>query len=186
MREKANALVQREMRNINLHTPHPTLPTLDDPKFSDLIEKELERINAGQPIKDGIDMSRYEAPDEPSPEADAEVWRGSLRSAYTSSAYMSGRHTNLALLEELGKNAWLVGNSQLEEILKNLDQELAVLKEEVDSINRERKTAQEGSKGEILALQETWKQGIGRLVEVQMATDQLRRGMWERKRAGHS
>lgn len=154
--------------------PHPSLPAGQDVIFSDLMAKELSRIAAGQQPEGGVDRSRYEEPDEPSAEDGAEAWRKSLRSAYISGAYLEGRHINLALLEELGKNAWLLGNSQLDSILKDLERELAELKEEVDSVNRDRKLAQEGSKGEILALEDTWKKGIGRVIEVQLATDQLR------------
>jgi pre-mRNA-splicing factor SPF27 len=181
-RDRANALVQRELRNVNVKEPHHNLPATSDVSFSDLITAELSRIASGQEREGGIDRSRYEEPDEPSTDDDAATWRKSLRSAYISSAYLEGRHVNLALLEELGKNAWLVGNSQLDSILKDLDKELAQLKEEVDSVNRDRKLAQEGSRGEILALEDTWKKGIGRVIEVQLATDQLRQDMRQQYR----
>lgn len=138
------------------------------------MEQEVQRVGAGQPRTGGIDLTRYEEPDEPTADEDPQVWRKSLRSAYISSTYLAGRHTNLGLLEELGKNAWLMGNLQLDQVLKSLEQELNVLKEEVDEVNRSRKLAQEGSKGEILALDDTWRKGIGRLIEVQLAIDQLR------------
>lgn len=139
--------------------------------------KEFSRIEAGKPREGGIDLTRYEELDEPSPKDDAETWRNTLRTAYISSTYLAGRHINLSLLEELGKNAWLLGNSHMDQILRSLDQDLAALKEEVDGVNRERKSAQEASKGELLALEDTWKRGIGRLIEVQLATDSLRQEM---------
>lgn len=185
-RDKANALVQRELRKTNEQGPHPNLPVASDVSFSDLIATELNRIASGQQRQGGIDRSRYEEPDEPSTDDDAAAWRSSLRNAYISSAYLEGRHINLALLEELGKNAWLVGNSQLDSILKDLDKELAELKEAVDSVNRDRKLAQEGSKGEFLALEETWRKGIGRVIEVQLATDQLRNEMHQQNRSTQS
>ena len=160
---------------------HPLVPALPEPKFSELVQQELARVESGSARQGGIDLSRYEDLDEPSATDDAATWRRTLRTAYISSTYLSGRHVNLALLEELGKNAWLVGNSQLDQILKALDQELAISKEEVDSVNRERKSAQETSKGELVALEETWKKGIGRLIEVQLATDQLRNELRNRE-----
>lgn len=183
-RDRASVLVQREQRNANSHEPHPALPAEQQISFPDLLAKELDRIASGQPREGGIDPARYEEPDEPSANDDAATWRRSIRNAYVSSAYLEGRHINLALLEELGKNAWLVGNSQLDGILKDLDQELAFLKEEVDSVNRERKLAQEGSKGEILALEDTWRRSIGRVIEVQLATDQLRQNNRRPTRVG--
>ena len=173
-RDQAEQLVQRELRNDDRSGAHPSLPSLPDASFSELISRELDRIGLEKPKETGIDLSRYEEPDEPSADADISAWRESLRNAYISSAYLGGRHVNLALLEELGKNAWLMGNSQIDQILKGLDQELSDLKEQVDSVNRERKAAQEGSHGELQALEETWKKSIGRLIEVQLATDRLR------------
>ena len=178
----ANALVLKELANGNAGTPHSSLQPLPESNISGLMQKEIDRVASGMPRQGGIDLSRYEAPDEPSSDSNADLWRKTLRNAYISSAYLSGRHMNLALLQELGKNAWLMGNSQLDEILKSLDKELEHLKEETDSVNRERKTMQESSRGEILALQDTWKQGIGRLLEVQLATENLREDILQRKR----
>ena len=58
-----------------------------------------------------------------------------------SSSYLSGRLTNLSLLEEFGKNAWLISNSQLEDILRDLEKELLEQKEAVENINKSRKAA---------------------------------------------
>ncbi|KPI36559.1 uncharacterized protein AB675_4369 [Cyphellophora attinorum] len=173
-REKADRELRRELKSVDTAAQHPLLPAQRQPQFSELVTKELERLAAGQPREGGIDLSRYQELDEPSEDNDAAAWREALRAAYTSSTLLKGRHTNLTLLEELGKNAWLMGNSQLDQILKALDQELSATKEEVDSVNRERKSAQEASKGELDALEDTWKKGIGRLIEVQLAADQLR------------
>lgn len=87
---------------------------------------------------------------------------------------------NLSLLEESGKNAWLMGNVQLEAVLKELEAELSSVKEQVDSVNKARKSAQEGSRGEMLALEEAWRRGISQVLEVQVATAGLRRELLER------
>jgi len=110
-------------------------------------------------------MSRYEAPDEPN-DNNASHWRVALQAAYRSTSYLEGRHVNLSLLEEHGKNAWLIGNSQLEE----------------QSINKARKGAQEGSRGELVALDESWRTGVGKMIEVQVALDGLRKEILKRRR----
>ena len=130
----------------------------------------------------GIDPSRYEAPDMPSGEADQETWRSNLRQAYISSSYLSGRLANLSLLEEFGKNAWLISNSQLEDILRDLEKELVEQKELTENINKARKAAQEESKAELIGLEETWKRGVGKIIEVQMATDGIKREILDRRR----
>jgi pre-mRNA-splicing factor SPF27 len=155
------------------------LPTL---RFSELIHKELDRKADNAPIVGGIDLGRYEAPEKPTDDSESDVWRKNLRQAYISSAYLSGRLANLSLLEEFGKNAWLISNSQLEDILRDLEKELSQRKEMVENVNKARKAAQEGSRAELFGLEEAWKQGVGKIIEVQLATDGLRREILQRRR----
>jgi pre-mRNA-splicing factor SPF27 len=145
------------------------------------MQAEIKRKARGEPMKGGIDMSRYEAPDEPSDNSNSE-WRATLQAAYRSSSYLEGRQVNLSLLEEYGKNAWLIGNSQLEELLQQQEKELAALKEETENINKSRKGLQEGSQGELVALEDAWKTGVGKVIEVQVATDGLRKEILRRRR----
>lgn len=123
----------------------------------------------------GIDLSRYESFSDVSADTDSETLKAALSTAYTNISYLRGRQTNIDLLEEYGKNAWLIGNSHLEDVQKRLDTELRRTKELSEDTNRARKSAQEDSKGELLGLEETWKQGIGRIIQTQIATDALRR-----------
>ncbi len=166
-----------------LHFSIPPEPNFNP---SEPIEKELQRKAAGQPITGGIDLSRYEAPEGPSDDNNTEAWRCSLQKAYTSSVYLSERISNLSLLEELGKNAWLIGNSQLESILRQLEKELEGLKAATELVNKSRKAAQEGSRGEMMGLEETWKRGIGRILEAEVAVEELRKQILDerRQRAG--
>ena len=130
----------------------------------------------------GIDLSRYEAPEGPSDPNDIAAWRSTLQRAYASSTYLSGRVSNLSLLEELGKNAWLISNSQLEDILRQLEKELEELKAATDDVNKSRKAAQEGSRGEMTGLEKSWKRGIGRILEAEVAVDELRRQILDKRR----
>ncbi|QDS72427.1 hypothetical protein FKW77_009181 [Venturia effusa] len=177
---------------------HPSIPASYSPKFSPLIEAEHERIAKGLPKPEGtgMDFSRYESlepPPKTSPHSDEEKpevlrqWRETLQRAYASSTYLSGRLTNLALLETYGKNAWLIGNSQLEEVLKGLERDLSMAKKELASVEEERRATQEDSvKGELAALEQSWKNGIRGIVEVQIATEGLKQEILERRRAGVS
>lgn len=186
-RARAHALIAKELSPDHLSVPHPSLPPLSEVEFSDRFLQEVKRVAAGQPMQGGIDMSRYEAPDEPASDSSAEEIRQALRKAYVSSTFLSGRQTNLALLDELGKNAWLISNSQAEEILQNLEHELARIQAEVDSVNKARKAAQLHHKAELLGLEEHWKRGLGQILEIQVATDGLRQLFVERQRnAAHS
>jgi pre-mRNA-splicing factor SPF27 len=112
------------------------------------------------------------------------AWREALQKAYTSQSYLVGRTTNLALLEKYGKNAWLIGNAQLEDVLRGLEMELGERKAEVDGVVIERKNAQEAVGGEVKGLEEAWKRGVGRVLETEVAAEGVRREILERRREG--
>lgn len=91
---------------------------------------------------------------------------------------------NLGLLERYGKNAWLEGNRQLEDVLRGLERELEVRKGEIDGVVIERKRAQEEVAGEIRGLEEAWRRGVGRVLETEVAAEGVRREILERRREG--
>jgi pre-mRNA-splicing factor SPF27 len=181
-RSHIEKLISAELPRGYQNTPHPSLRPLPALQFSELFQKELDRKADKAPMVGGIDLTRYEAPEKPTDDSESEIWRKTLREAYISSSYLSGRLTNLSLLEEFGKNAWLIGNSQLEEILRDLEKELSERKETVENVNKARKAAQEGSRAELIGLEEAWKQGVGKIIEVQLATDGVRREILHRRR----
>ncbi|KAL8970021.1 MAG: hypothetical protein Q9197_004035, partial [Variospora fuerteventurae] len=91
-----------------------------------------------------------------------------LQQAYASSHYLRGRLQNLALLDQFGKNAWLVGNGQLEDLLREVEKELVEVRESVEAVNRARKERQEAGRGEMEGLDQAWRVGVGRVVEVEV------------------
>ena len=145
------------------------------------MQAEVDRKARGESTEVGVDMSRYEAPDQPVDGEDS-AWRASLKAACRSTTYLEGRHVNLSLLEEYGKNAWLIANSQLEELLQQMERVLKNLKEQTENINKARKGAQEDSRGELLGLEDSWRSGIGKIIEVQAATSGLRQEILRRRR----
>ena len=177
----ANALIQAELAAEDQTTLHPSLPVQKESHFSDLIEAEHARITAGQPKEGGIDLSRYEALDAPE-KGDLAAWKATLQQAYASTEYLRGREINLGLLETYGKNAWLIGNDQLEDILKYLEKDVETMKLEQEAVEGQRKAMQENVAGEMQNLEEGWKTGVGRMIEAQAAAERLRQEILERKR----
>lgn len=166
---------------------HPLIREMPDVAFSPLMEQfiksEIVRKAENKPRTGGIDLSRYEeAPEPPSDPATLEDWRATLRKAYTLDSHQSIRYANLSLLEENGRNAWLVANSQLEDILRVTEQELAQTKESVESVNRQRKMAQEAHKAELGHLEETWRRGVGAALEAEAAAEGVRMQILEQRR----
>ncbi|KAJ5367302.1 hypothetical protein N7541_001243 [Penicillium brevicompactum] len=182
---RAQQLINAELSQDHATTLHPWIPEVPETKFSPFIQQELERKAAGAPLTGGIDLARYEAPEAPAPSngaPDLDEWRKTLQKAYASSSHLAKRHENLTLLEEHGKNAWLIGNSQLEEILSELEKELAETKEASAEVNKQRKIAQEASHGELVSLEETWKRGVGAILDVEVACEGLRMQILEHRR----
>jgi pre-mRNA-splicing factor SPF27 len=153
---------------------------------------ELERLQASEPKPEGtgIDVSRYtadaiQAPDRTFPDSNAlrseglERWRETLRRAKISSTYLSGRNTNLALLESYGKNAWLVQNWNQETVRSRLEAELAEVNLNNEALTEDRRIKQDAAAAEASVLEESWKKGVRGLVEVQLATEDLRRKVLE-------
>jgi pre-mRNA-splicing factor SPF27 len=173
---------------------HPSLARAAawTPQFSDLVEREHARLNDDPTSKmSGIDMKRYEELDAPEPATDAEPrdatlarWTTALRQAYTSAEYVGARLTQLGLLEKFGKNAWLVGNAQLEDVLTRIEAELADVRTQHEEIGVLRRTQQEAVAGEVRTLEETWKKGVGRVLETEVAAEGLKAQILERRRAG--
>ncbi|KAI5287664.1 hypothetical protein KEM54_005834 [Ascosphaera aggregata] len=181
-REQISRLIASELSSEASTHLHPSIPTFPEPKFSTLIQGELDRKAANQPIKGGIDLTRYEAPEPPAQGAPVSEWRSVLQAAYASAAHLTTRTENLKLLEQNGKNVWLTSNAETEAVLKSLEKQVAELKEEGERINRERKLRQEGGKGELVALEEAWRKSISGIIEVEIAMENLRKAILERKR----
>ncbi|RDW61085.1 hypothetical protein BP6252_12468 [Coleophoma cylindrospora] len=189
-RAAAEALIAAEVTQDASTHMHASLDVPVESRLSPLMEQEFARIEAKKPLQ-AIDLSRYEALEPPatSPHSDEKhpetlaIWREALSKAYTSHTYLTGRQTNLALLEQFGKNSWLVGNSQLEDVLKGLERELAEKKQAIDVVVVERKNRQENAGGEIKLLEENWKRGVGKVLETEVAAENLRKEILDRRRA---
>ncbi|KAK7525952.1 Pre-mRNA-splicing factor SPF27 [Phyllosticta citriasiana] len=181
----ASSLVAAELSPSTTSTPHPSLPATYTPSYPPGMDAEHARLAAGAPKEPGtgVDLSRYEALDAPADGSDLAAWRAALRAAYTSSAHLSTRLTNLSLLEKFGKNAWLVSNAQLEAELRAVEAELAAAKADVEAVEAARRDAQARVKGEVEILGATWREGVARVVRTEAAVEGLRREMLERRRS---
>ncbi|KAH0373759.1 hypothetical protein KCU65_g156, partial [Aureobasidium melanogenum] len=179
----ARALIQAELPQDHKTTLHPSIPERTPTKFSALVEAEHERLSSGAEKEAGIDLSRYEAQDAPATN-DIEQWRATLQQAYASSEYLESRQVNLSLLETYGKNAWLISNDQLEAILRTAEREVSQRKIELEEIDKARRDGQTARKGELEALEQQWKIGVGQMLEVEVAAEKLRLEILDKKRAG--
>lgn len=146
---------------------------------------ELDRIAKKEPLN-AIDLSRYEVQDplQPSSTTKPSDLETPLSRAYATHTYLRGREAHLQLLDAYGKNAWLVGNWQAEADLAALERDLAAAKREVDVVNLQRRRLQDDVGEELRALEDTWKRGVGRVLETEIATEALRQQVLEKQRGG--
>lgn len=86
------------------------------------------------------------------------------------------------MLDKWGKNAWLIGNWELENELKTLERDLAETRRLIDVLTVARRRQQEEVAAEMKGLEETWKKGVGRTLETEIAVEQLRREVLEELR----
>nr|OQO23788.1 hypothetical protein B0A51_06737 [Rachicladosporium sp. CCFEE 5018] len=180
----ADALIRAELSTSPATDLHEAIPALRPNKFSPLIEAEHGVLATGQQRAKGIDLSRYEAITAPSATDSIETYESALTQAYTSLEYLRSRETNLALLETYGRNAWLVGNAGLEDLLKGLEKEIEESRAEVEALEQERRQRQGESEAEVRGLDEAWREGVGKLIEVMAAAEGVRGEILEKRRAG--
>lgn len=69
-------------------------------------------------------------------------------------------------------------------MLAEVERELAGTKEGIDRLATERRAAQEAVKGEMEVLERGWREGVGRVVATEVAAEELRGEILERRRAG--
>ncbi|KAL9094545.1 MAG: hypothetical protein Q9165_003104 [Trypethelium subeluteriae] len=225
----AHALVDAEIAahadaNGDTATPiplHPSLPSYPPPRFSTLVQAALQYLDENnlegsqqqqqqQHLPPGIDLSRYEDLELPTPESDPdlfssagqskgksksknksknkqallEAYGATLQKSATSLEYLHARHLNLNLLQRYGANAYLVSNHYLEAMLREVEGELARCREEVEGVEGRRRGVQEGRKGEVEGLEEGWRKGVGRMLEVEAAAEGLKEEILRRRREG--
>ena len=177
----AKTLIQAEMASEPTPTIHPSIPNIREHRFSDLVEAEHARITAGQEKSNRLDFSRYNLLDAPGA-GDLPAWNATLQKAYANAEYLRGRETNLGLLETYGKNAWLIGNSNVEDSLRAVEREVEASKLELEQIEQARRATQSNASSEIQGLEEAWRTGVRRMIETQAAGEKLRQEILQRKR----
>lgn len=182
-RSAAQALIDTELQVPSSPDPsqdpsHPSLPPITPPSFSPAISLELERIGSSTSLT-AIDLTRYE-----SSTTSTTPTQEALQRAQIAHTYLTLRSRDLSLLERFGKNAWLISNSQTEDVLRSLEQELEETKREIDTLVVERRNAQQAVRGEIESLGSAWRRGVGRTIETEAAAEGVRREVLRGRREG--
>ncbi|KAK8050536.1 pre-mRNA-splicing factor SPF27 [Apiospora phragmitis] len=192
-RSHAENLITAELASIQQQgdgdstTTHPSPTALAESPFSTanpLLQQERARVAAKQPLS-AIDLTRYEVDEDDvaAAGADPRALEAALGRAYTAQAYLAARHAHLGLLDRYGKNAWLVGNWQAEADLAGLERDLAAVKRDIELVNHGRRQMQTEVGEELRGLDATWRRGVGRVLETEVAVERLRHDIEQRRQA---
>lgn len=65
----------------------------------------------------------------------------------------------------------------MEDVLRGVERELVETRERAEGVNRERKGAQEGVRGELEGGERGWREGLGRVLEVMVGVGEVE-GKW--------
>lgn len=159
-----------------MKSQHPSLPKLR-PSSSELSKETSDWIDhVGSGIESEkyprIDLSRYTNPFDESTQSSSS--NPSLKNAYIALAYAQDRLENLSMLEEYGKNQWLVGNDELDQTVSQLEAAVREERAALELTQQERRTRQENSKVTMEYLEKRWVEGIRNVVDVNIAVLQLK------------
>ncbi|OAA59480.1 BCAS2 family protein [Cordyceps fumosorosea ARSEF 2679] len=170
----ARALIDAEIASSSSSSSSASPPSHPPPSFTSTMTIELDRVASQTPLQP-LDLSRYEAQDPlPTSSAPAASLRGPLERAQVSAAYLAARNQNLRLLDRGGRNAWLLVNYHAETELRTLEAELAAARREVDLVNAARRARQDEVAAEMRGLEEGWRARVGRVLETEIAVEELR------------
>ncbi|KAI0702471.1 breast carcinoma amplified sequence 2 [Cytidiella melzeri] len=167
LKEKAERLIARELKpHKELHPRVP--PPLELFAKNPLLQAELARVESHQPLPP-LDTARYQLPGPTSSPATEEDWDASVKNAHAQLEHQRLRHTNLALLQNYGSNAWRIHNYQLESTAKLLEKTLEDLKQLTVEVNRDRKNFQTTVGAQLTGLETKWTELISNVLQIEMA-----------------
>ncbi|KDQ54749.1 hypothetical protein JAAARDRAFT_37852 [Jaapia argillacea MUCL 33604] len=164
--------VERELAQETGKVPdtlHPRVPPLIELFAKNpLLRAELDRVESREPFP-SLDSIRYQLPAPTSIPASDEEWRKALDNAHAQLEHQKIRHTNLALLQQYGSNAWRIHNYRLEASAKQLEKSLEDLRNLTTEVNRERKNFQTRIGTQLTSLETRWTELISSVLQIEMA-----------------
>ncbi|TBU34998.1 breast carcinoma amplified sequence 2 [Dichomitus squalens] len=166
LKEKVEKELAREGKPPQtLHPKVPPEPTL----FANypLLQAELERISNHR-LLPPLDTTRYQLPG-PTNLENEEEWQEALNNAKAQLEHQKLRHSNLALLQQYGANAWRIQNYVNEATATNIERTLEELKNLTVEVNRERKNYQTRLGRQLTSLETRWTELISSILQIELA-----------------
>lgn len=162
----AKELIEREADHLNSSKLHSNVVADSKSFLTPMLEKQLSRISQNEPLEHEIDLDKYSKLHTKDSIGSSVL---NIERSIVALEYSCIAQENLSLLAEYGKNQWLIGNDQLEQKLKKIEEKIQDEKRQIDSINWERKTKQSESASTFEYLEDRWKDGLKRVLDVNVA-----------------
>jgi pre-mRNA-splicing factor SPF27 len=122
-------------------------------------------VEAQQPLA-GIDTVRFQLPPPKQGNNDYSAWRKAADNAYSQLEHQYNRLLNLELGVKYAPNAWRVHNEQLGGLVKRLQAEVQQLRQQQESLNKNRKLSQEAVHRQLKAKQAEYQGYVRKNLEI--------------------
>jgi len=170
MRDEVDRLISAEMAR-STKSPEEYLNELGlhrpELKVTGLAQAEFARIESGKP-QVAVNTHRYKV--EPPPEEDKnnlQAWKIAVDNAFSQVQATKVRVTNLELSNKFGPNAWKLHAEQLQTLNTGLESNIQEVKQEIENINRKRKSEQTKAGGKLELLSDKWATTIQKTNELE-------------------
>ncbi|ORX45895.1 breast carcinoma amplified sequence 2 [Hesseltinella vesiculosa] len=180
MKASVDRLIEQEMRRMRRKERSDFPLKVDLFQQDDLLSQEWDRVGKKQTL-DALDISRYELKG-PEDDNDVNAWKESVSNTKSQLESQAGSMFNLELLQKYGGNAWRVHNYQLETFLKQIQQETEQYRNEIRTINRERKDEQTQAAKTLQGLENKWSDLVSQNLQVEIACSALESEVEELRR----
>jgi pre-mRNA-splicing factor SPF27 len=162
----AKQQIEQEAKSVISSELHSNVPPSKKSYLTPTLEHQLSQIARNEPLERGIDLERYSKLHSKDSKGASVL---NIERAIVALEYSHFAQENLSLLAEYGKNQWLISNDQLEHDLKRVEERIQNEKREIDTINWERKSKQSESASTLNYLEDRWKDGLKRVLDVNVA-----------------
>eukprot|EP01103_Thecamoeba_quadrilineata_P019635 TRINITY_DN8039_c0_g1_i1.p1 TRINITY_DN8039_c0_g1~~TRINITY_DN8039_c0_g1_i1.p1 ORF type:complete len:236 (-),score=52.22 TRINITY_DN8039_c0_g1_i1:101-808(-) len=167
-------LLEEEMRSFqppDYLAQYPSLPPLFD--GTTYAKLELERLSRNEKMKP-LDQTRYLLPGpRPNKKTDVKSWENALTNAQSQLEHQYLRLINLELLNNYGANTWHIHNESLKKIRDRASKMLTSYRNQIDDINRKRRSEQVVAGKKIHQLQNHWEELCKKNIEIDFAIQKL-------------
>lgn len=175
VKDYVDQLVADELKTMKASKLHPdigSMPPKSSFEKSWFLKTEQRRVELGHAMK-AFDGSRY-AVQGPKPDQQTTAgWEAANRNAIAQNEMQMGRIMNLEMLNQFGQNSWKRYTEILDGMQKQVADSLAVVQEQIQEVNSERRTAQVDAGVRLGELETEWRELTYRNYQIQQAIQGL-------------